>query len=153
MNHESQMIKAMAWFAWYNNLYKRCLMYFGWFQLYTMQRGPYRGNEVTKLEVKDFTACLEACDLEEMRSTGPYYSWINKTIWSRTDRVFTSQYWHLTMDFTQALYLSNGLSDHTPIHIQSHNGPKPRPSFVYCNMWSTNNDFLDIVTSKMLELK
>lgn len=89
------------------------------------------GQEITDLEIKDFAQCLEVCELTEMRSTGAYFTWTNKTIWSRLGRVFTNQYWYLETDFTQAAYLSNGLLDHTPIQLQFHDAPKPQATLQY----------------------
>ncbi|KAJ8431896.1 hypothetical protein Cgig2_009963 [Carnegiea gigantea] len=113
------------------------------------------GEEIEDHAIKDFAECLEACELNEMRSTGAYYSWTNKTIWSRIDRVFVNPYWPFSADFTQATYLANGLSDHSPIMIQFHDAPKPKTSFQYCNMWSSHKDFQHIVASvaKNYELK
>ncbi|KAJ8423017.1 hypothetical protein Cgig2_016783 [Carnegiea gigantea] len=45
------------------------------------------GDAITDHEIKEFAACIETCELTEMRSTGAYYSWTNKTVWSRIDRV------------------------------------------------------------------
>ncbi|KAJ8423395.1 hypothetical protein Cgig2_029230 [Carnegiea gigantea] len=38
------------------------------------------GEEIKDHEIKDFAECLEACEMNETRSTGAYYSWTNKTI-------------------------------------------------------------------------
>ncbi|KAJ8424375.1 hypothetical protein Cgig2_033992 [Carnegiea gigantea] len=48
------------------------------------------GNEITDYEVRDFADCAELCGLQEMRSTGAYFSRTNRTIRSRIDRAFTN---------------------------------------------------------------
>ncbi|KAJ8429032.1 hypothetical protein Cgig2_000379 [Carnegiea gigantea] len=105
------------------------------------------GEKTKDHEIKDFVECLEACEMNEMRSTEAYYSWTNKTIWSRIDRVSINPYCPLSADFTQVAYLSNGLSDHSPITIQFHDAPKPKASFQFYNMWSSHKDFHHIMTS------
>jgi len=42
--------------------------------------GRIRGTQVQFHEVKSFMECITACDLQEVRSTGPYFTWTNKTI-------------------------------------------------------------------------
>lgn len=46
------------------------------------------GNKVTEFELREFRYCVDNCELQEMRSTRAYYSWTNKTIWTRIDRAF-----------------------------------------------------------------
>ncbi|KAJ8420047.1 hypothetical protein Cgig2_011170 [Carnegiea gigantea] len=87
------------------------------------------GEEIKDHKIKEFAACIETCELTEMQSTRACYSWTNKTTWSRIDRVFINPYWPLLADFTQAAYLSNSLSEHTPIPIQFHDAPKPKSIF------------------------
>ena len=87
------------------------------------------GIEVQDHEVKHLADFMDTCEVQELRWTGLFYSWTNKTIWSRIDRVFTNLLWHDTMDFTQTSYLPYGLSDHTPLIIIFPTSPRPRPSF------------------------
>jgi len=39
-----------------------------------------RGNEVQDHELRELASLLEACELHELKSTGAYFSWTNKTI-------------------------------------------------------------------------
>ncbi|KAJ8423240.1 LOW QUALITY PROTEIN: hypothetical protein Cgig2_030093 [Carnegiea gigantea] len=59
------------------------------------------GNEVHKSDVRDFAEFLKKGKLFEMRWTGSYYSWTNKTIWSSIDRVIINSPWYRCFDFTQ----------------------------------------------------
>ncbi|KAJ8419640.1 LOW QUALITY PROTEIN: hypothetical protein Cgig2_030847 [Carnegiea gigantea] len=88
---------------------------------------------------------MDKCELTEIRSFGTYYSWSNKTIWSRIDRALHNQYWHTTFDFTHVMYMANSLSDHTPLCLQFLATPKTRPSFKYCEICASN--FSKIVSS------
>ena len=104
------------------------------------------GNEVTDHDIHELTTFMESCEVLEMPSTGAYFSWTNKTLWSRIDRVFINSFWHEEFDYTVAKYLPQGLSDHTPILIQSHQSPKPPPQFQFCDMWSSHEEFHNIVS-------
>ena len=105
------------------------------------------GNEVTKHEIQELTSFMEDCDVSEMCITRAYFSLTNKTIWSRIDRVFINGLWCEVFDYTTVKYLTNGLSDHTPMLIQFPTAPKPSPQFQYCDMWSSHSNFHSVITS------
>ena len=71
------------------------------------------GDDVSKKDIRELTQFMELCEITEMRSTGPYFSRTNKTIWSRIDRSLINGYWHAEFNFTQTRYDAIGLSDHT----------------------------------------
>ncbi|KAJ8420807.1 hypothetical protein Cgig2_019766 [Carnegiea gigantea] len=75
------------------------------------------GNAIQDIELKEMTDLLEYSELQEMRWNGAYFSWTNKTTWSRIDRALINLHWYETFDFTQNQYLTNGLSVHTPMLI------------------------------------
>ena len=108
MNHEGQRhllwqdLTAIA--AHMNSAW--CIL--GDFNSVLYKEDRIRGEEIKDHEIKEFAECIEECEMTEMRSTGACYSWRNKTIWSRVDRVFINPYWPLSADFTQAAYLSHG---------------------------------------------
>ena len=52
------------------------------------------GNTVQDSEIKPFADCISSCDMHELNFMGPYYSWTNKTIWSRIDRAFVNTLWY-----------------------------------------------------------
>ncbi|KAJ8422406.1 hypothetical protein Cgig2_013226 [Carnegiea gigantea] len=85
-----------------------------------------------------------------MSSSGSYYSWTNKSIWSRIDRAFINSYWHDQFDFTQSRYLAMGLSDHTSLLIHLPTAPKPLPSFQFYDIWCAHKDFQSIITAPKL---
>ncbi|KAJ8425647.1 hypothetical protein Cgig2_023401 [Carnegiea gigantea] len=82
-----------------------------------------------------------------MRWSGAYYSWTNKTIWSRIDRALINIHWYEVFDFRQNQYLTNGLSDHSPMLVQFPTSAKQRSRFQFCEMWCKHQDFAKIVTS------
>ena len=46
------------------------------------------GTEVQDIEVKPLAECIASCELHEVNCRGPYFTWTNKTIWTRIDRAF-----------------------------------------------------------------
>lgn len=69
--HELKTIAARMTTAW-------CVL--GDFNLVLYKEDRIRGNELTDHDIKDFADCSDTCELNEMRSTGAYYTWTNKTI-------------------------------------------------------------------------
>ena len=91
-----------------------------------------RGYEIADAEVQELRTFLDVCELQEMAWTGTYYSWTNKTIWSRIDRVFINTCSPEVFNDTIAKYFSSGLSDHTPVLIQFPDSPLPKSQFQFC---------------------
>ena len=87
------------------------------------------GNAVTDHDIQEMSSFMESYEVLEMPSSGVFFSWTNKTIWSRIDRVFINSLWHEAFDYTLAKYLLPGLSDHSSILIQSLVAPRPPPQF------------------------
>jgi len=68
------------------------------------------------MKIKDFKACLEDCELTEIKYTGAYYTWTNRTMWSGIDRAVANSYWYTVMEYTHVKCVGEGLSsDHTPL--------------------------------------
>ncbi|KAJ8419905.1 hypothetical protein Cgig2_028769 [Carnegiea gigantea] len=87
--------------------------------------------------------------IQEMRSGGPYFTWINKIIWTRIDRVFVNAYWYDQFDFSQAIYMANSFSDHRTMVIDTPGYPRPKPTFQFCDMWIRDTSFCSLVTSML----
>ncbi|XP_070005445.1 uncharacterized protein [Nicotiana sylvestris] len=56
------------------------------------------GSKVTYVEIKEFKECVEYCRLQEMKSSGCFYTWSNKQEGqdrelNRIDRVFINNEW------------------------------------------------------------
>jgi len=107
------------------------------------------GIEIQDHEVQHLANLLGTCDLQELRWTGAYYSWSNKTICSRIDRIFTNILWYDTMEYAQTHYLLNGLSDHTPLLVKFPTSPRPQTKFQLCDMWCKHMDFAHIIASNL----
>jgi len=48
------------------------------------------GDAVQHGEIQDFATCLQECELQEVTSNGAYFTWTNRGVWSRIDRVVTN---------------------------------------------------------------
>ena len=99
------------------------------------------GNEVHDIETREMTDFIEHGGLSEMRWNGPYYTWTNKSIWSRIDRAIVNIHWYEVFDYTHNQYLANGLSDHSPMFIHFPSSPKPKRTFLFCEMWCKHPNF------------
>ncbi|KAJ8450406.1 hypothetical protein Cgig2_002091 [Carnegiea gigantea] len=73
------------------------------------------GGDVLTSDLKYMRDFMDLCELHEMRSIGPYFSWSNKTVMSRIDRALVNDSWFGLFDYTQVRYAANSLSDHTPL--------------------------------------
>ena len=56
------------------------------------------GTEVQLHKIQSFDECITTCELQEERSSGPYYTWTKKTIGTRIDRAFMNDYWFNPFD-------------------------------------------------------
>ncbi|KAJ8426356.1 LOW QUALITY PROTEIN: hypothetical protein Cgig2_021476 [Carnegiea gigantea] len=104
----------------------------------------------------DFNAVLYPGDrmggTDELRNNGPYYTWTNKTIWTRIDRGFVNTYWYNAFDICQLNYMAYSLSDHIAMVLNFPWCPKPKPSFQFCNMWIRDPNFLPLMSSLTAQL-
>jgi len=126
---------------------------FGDFNAILSKEDLIAGNTVSDHDIQELSNFMEECEVLEKPSSGAFLTWTNKTIWSKTDRVFINNLWHEEFDYTLAKYLPQGLSDHTPILIQFHVTAKPPPQFKFCDMWSTHKDFQAIISSGLPDIK
>jgi len=114
---------------------------------------PYRikkiEREVQRCKTMMFMTCSTSLAYVIFKewNGGEYYSWTNKRVWSRIDRVFTNVLWFETMDYTQPHYLPSSLSNHNPLLIQSSSSPRPQPRVQFCDIWIKHKDFSQIIAS------
>ena len=71
------------------------------------------GNEVSDHDIQEMSNFMGTCEVQEMSSFGAHFTWTNKTIWSKINRVLINSWWHEDFDFTLAKTLPQGLPDHT----------------------------------------
>ncbi|XP_048503083.1 uncharacterized protein LOC125498834 [Beta vulgaris subsp. vulgaris] len=102
---------------------------------------------VRESEIAPFRCCLNQCQLEDIKSSGCFYTWNNKQegqdrVYSKLDRVLDNVKWMEEFQNSEAHFLPEGIFDHSPMLIKVYNqigcGKKP---FKYFHMWSTADDF------------
>ena len=118
------------------------------------------GMEIHTDKIKPLNDYINKCEVQELRSIGPYFTWTNKIVWTRIDRAFVNTLWYDLFDFSQVVYMTNSLSDHTALVIDTSSALDP-PSyfnFVTCGLgmpllchW-LHHIFLQLPSSKGLSL-
>ncbi|KAM6563648.1 hypothetical protein CsatB_023646 [Cannabis sativa] len=108
------------------------------------------GKRVKFLAANEFMDCVEACQIEDIKYSGSYYTWNNKRqgnerIYSKIARVLTNQRWMDSFSTAEALFLAEKLFDHTPaiisLYHETLNGKKPFKYF----MWTSHLRYSEIV--------
>uniref|UniRef100_A0A803PSL1 DUF4283 domain-containing protein n=1 Tax=Cannabis sativa TaxID=3483 RepID=A0A803PSL1_CANSA len=66
-----------------------------------------------------FKDCVGECQLEDVKQSGSFFTWNNKQqgeerVYSKIDRIMANQRWLETYENAEALFLNEGLFDHTP---------------------------------------
>ena len=100
-------------------------------------------------DIRDMREFMETNELEELRSIGAYYSWTNKTVYSRIDRALVNVYWSEEFGFTQVRYDNQSLSDHAPLLIQFPTSPREKKRFQFCDMWTKHQKFESIIRTSL----
>ncbi|KAL0296083.1 UNVERIFIED_CONTAM: hypothetical protein Sradi_6660400 [Sesamum radiatum] len=96
--------------------------------------------------MEDFSDMVMESALIEVGFEGDTYTWTNKIIWKRLDRVLYSKEWIDTFNSTRVLHLPRRLSDHHPLLIiAKHTDTKVASSFRFQNMWIDHPTFLNTI--------
>jgi len=103
------------------------------------------GVDVIDRETKNFAECIQHRHLQEFNYEGPHFICTNKTIWSKIDRALHNELWYEAFAYTHVQLKAQGLSDHTPITLSFPHLPKPKNTFLFCDMWTKDHDFQAIV--------
>ncbi|XP_019258688.1 PREDICTED: uncharacterized protein LOC109236903 [Nicotiana attenuata] len=109
------------------------------------------GSKVIMAETKEFRQYVDTCCLQELKSTGAFYTWNNKQsgkdrVMSRIDRVLVNFDWMTMLPASTVHYMTEGLYDHSPAIISWDNRKQMgNKHFKYFNMWSMDPDFKDKV--------
>jgi len=40
------------------------------------------GTDIQAAEIRPFKDCISSCEIQELKSICPYFTWTNKTIWT-----------------------------------------------------------------------
>ncbi|XP_073138423.1 uncharacterized protein [Henckelia pumila] len=94
------------------------------------------------LEFNDF---IVSVGLADAGFVGLRFTWMNKRIRKRLDRVFLSPSWANFFNSFKVEHLHRGSSDHCPLNISDPFLPKSMGSFRFQNMWFFHPDFMQSV--------
>lgn len=109
------------------------------------------GNPIDEQAASDFQEWLLKADLQEMRISGPRYTWSNmqagsKRIYRKLDWCFVNECWCNLWSEALCCILPNSVSDHCPIMIKMERGNVLRKApFRFYDVWCDLPDFLIIV--------
>ncbi|KAL0295687.1 UNVERIFIED_CONTAM: hypothetical protein Scaly_3092700 [Sesamum calycinum] len=96
--------------------------------------------------MEEFQQTIFDCGLIDIGFEGSQFTWTNKRIWQRLDRVLFSREWLECFQDTKVSHLPRNTSDHCPIMISTDHITARRPStFRFQNMWLRHEDFIPMV--------
>lgn len=99
----------------------------------------------------EFAQCLEQTDLADLRFVGLRYTWStsaagNSRKMRKIDRVLVNSKWNEDFSFSEATFLSPGISDHSPAVVKVIHPPRTLKPFKYFHFWEDHPDFKSIVS-------
>ncbi|XP_060178196.1 uncharacterized protein LOC132608135 [Lycium barbarum] len=115
-----------------------------------LEREEILGSPVTISDIREFKQCVLDCDLNDLRSSGAFYTWCNKQceqrrVYSSIDKVLVNHEWVDDLPVSEVHFINPGLYDHSPGIIRWEGGSKGQYRFRYFNMWKLDPEFMNIV--------
>ncbi|KAL0290874.1 UNVERIFIED_CONTAM: hypothetical protein Sradi_7040400 [Sesamum radiatum] len=106
-----------------------------------------QGGDIQRMgPMEDFNDMMTDTGLIDAGFEGEPFTWTNKRIWRRLDRVLYSKEWAETFNITRVAHLPRRLSDHHPLCIDASKTENKKPSsFRFQNMWLQHHSFLQTV--------
>ncbi|KAL0336655.1 UNVERIFIED_CONTAM: hypothetical protein Sradi_4877400 [Sesamum radiatum] len=106
-----------------------------------------KGGDMRRMgPIDDFNDMMIDTGLMDAGFEGDLFTWTNKRVWKRLDRVLYSKEWTHTYNSTRVQHLSRRLSDHYPLFITAAKTENRKPSsFRFQNMWLNHHSFLNTV--------
>ncbi|XP_073121912.1 uncharacterized protein [Henckelia pumila] len=95
--------------------------------------------------MQDFSEFIVDAGLIDAGYVGSKYTWTNRRIWKRLDRVLISSNWSEYFNSFKVEHLHRGSSDHCPLQISAPFLPNLVSSFRFQNMWVLHPEFLQTV--------
>ncbi|KAK4390395.1 hypothetical protein Sango_2102800 [Sesamum angolense] len=96
--------------------------------------------------IDDFNDMMIDTGLMDAGFEGHPFTWTNKRVWKRLDRVLYSKEWTDTYNSTRVQHLPRRLLDHHPLFITAAKIENRKPSsFRFQNMWLKHHNFWDTV--------
>ncbi|KAL2922586.1 Mucin-20 [Bienertia sinuspersici] len=115
-----------------------------------MNKEDRQGAIVRWAEIQPMIECFNICGLEDMRSSGRFFTWSNKQegakrVLTKIDRALCNGGWCDMFPTAETLFLPENDFDHTPMVIRIFPPQPGRKPFRFFNYWCTNPNFLDTV--------
>ncbi|KAL2253120.1 UNVERIFIED_CONTAM: hypothetical protein Sindi_0106700 [Sesamum indicum] len=106
-----------------------------------------QGGTISSLgSIEDFNDMVMDSGLTDAGFEGEPFTWTNKRVWRRLDRVLYSQEWADLFNSTRVSHLPRRLSDHHPLLITATRTEDKVPSsFRFQHMWIMHHNFHDMV--------
>ncbi|KAL2923459.1 hypothetical protein RDABS01_014950 [Bienertia sinuspersici] len=107
------------------------------------------GSAVRVSEMDPPRRCFELCGLQDIPYSGHFYTWTNKQlaqdrVFSKLDRLLANETWMDKYDTGNAVFLTEGCSDHCPMVIRMDQGVgKGRKPFKYYKIWQSAADYTE----------
>ncbi|XP_062088346.1 uncharacterized protein LOC133794920 [Humulus lupulus] len=105
------------------------------------------GRRSTKAPTQEFRDCVDYCQLEDLKFSGAFFTWNNKQqpefrVCSKIDRALVNSAWAESFPFSEAVFLSEGIFDHSPILVSLHQDVVcGKKHFRYFSMWKGAGNF------------
>ncbi|KAK4410283.1 hypothetical protein Sango_0101300 [Sesamum angolense] len=106
-----------------------------------------RGGTISSLgSIEDFNDMVLDSGLTDAGFEGEPFTWSNKRVWRRLDRVLYSQEWAELFNSTRVSHLPRRLSDHHPLLISATRTEDKVPSsFRFQHMWIMHPNFQEMI--------
>lgn len=111
------------------------------------------GRAAIVREMREFRQCIDQCELQELKSSGAFYTWNSKQqgtdrVYSRIDIVLTNIDWLTQLPASEVHFMNEGLYDHCPAIIKWDKGSQNNTrSFKYFNIWKLVPEYKQKVQS------
>ncbi|XP_048496302.1 uncharacterized protein LOC125495583 [Beta vulgaris subsp. vulgaris] len=102
--------------------------------------------------MSSFRMCVAKCGVVDLPSMGCYFTWNNKQqgegrVFSKIDRVMGNARWMDRFSAMEVVFLLEGLFDHSPVIMRSHDEIKGNAPFKYFIIWCQAPDLMHRVRS------
>ncbi|KAI3472963.1 hypothetical protein Pfo_029210 [Paulownia fortunei] len=105
-------------------------------------------NDCRMTSLNDFSNMILDCGLIDAGYDGNGYTWTNKKVWKRLDRMLYSESWLDLCHSTRVSHLTRTWSDHAPLLTSvCFHATRVPSSFRFLKMWTRHRLFLDDIKS------
>ncbi|XP_013594634.1 uncharacterized protein LOC106435521 [Brassica napus] len=103
-------------------------------------------NIATTRGMREFRECLLRCDLSDLAYRGNSYTWTNRHVSKKLDRILVNDIWLQTFPDSLAVFGKLGISDHTPSCLfLDQFRPKQKRPFKFFAHLNQHPEFPDII--------